>query len=152
MPRAGALPTLWLAASHERASALCRDVRVDEAEYLLPGVGRFAGKLRILAIKEAVRRILVNDNRVFDARRVQLLVKLLHVADRNALVGPAKESQRRIANLRRAVQNGARAAKVAAHPGVKADDSGKAQRCVHAGGEGKRAAHAEAHGEGCLSG
>ena len=42
-------------------------MRVDERERAAPGVGRRVGELGLLAIEEAVRRTVVDDELVLDA-------------------------------------------------------------------------------------
>src|SRR5579885_3682342 len=126
---------------------LPRSMGLDKAQHLLPGVSRCLSKISRPAIKEAVRRFRIDDDLVFNPGLIQLLIELLHIAHRNALIGSAKEAKRRISHFLGALQNGALAAKAPRHPGVKADNPGKAKSLVHARRVGERSAHAEAHCE-----
>jgi hypothetical protein len=60
---------------------------LDEPQYTLPGISRGLGKFGGPSIKETVRGALVGDDLVFDACFVKRLVKRLHVAERNTLIG-----------------------------------------------------------------
>ncbi len=67
----------------------------DETQHLCPGIGRGIAELGSAAIEEAVRRPWIDHDRMLDAAAVERLIEGLDLLDWDALVGPAKQPERR---------------------------------------------------------
>ncbi len=86
-------------ASTGKPLALSNVMSLDESLDALPGVGRGNGVISCPAIKEAVRRIRVYDDLVFDACFIQIFVESLYVAGRDTRIGTTEETQDRAGDM-----------------------------------------------------
>ena len=86
------------------AAVVCAPrVTLDERERARPRVGRRVGELLELAVEEAVRRAVVDRDLVLDASRLECLLELADVLDRDARVGAAHQGEDRRLELVRAL-------------------------------------------------
>ena len=101
--RAASEASRWIAASVETSSgraSLITGVALDELEHARPGVLGRAGELVPLAVEEAVRRALVDDQLVLDARVGERSLEGLVVLGGDVLVGTGLQREQRCLDLR----------------------------------------------------
>src|SRR5262245_4818622 len=98
---------------------------LDKCEDALPGVLGGLGVLLLLAVEEAVRRALIGDELVLDARGLERTVELLYVLRADRLVGAAHQAQDRRIDLGGPLRRARRAVRADAGPPVEADGTGQ---------------------------
>src|SRR5574338_6811 len=107
-------------------AARCRPValfRPDEVEHLAPGIGRCVRVLLELAVEEGVRRTLVDDETVLDARRRERAIELVARLGRDRGVIAAEQPEHRAAETRRLVGRRGQAGPTGNRGSVEPDDT-----------------------------